>query len=258
MNRLPGILRQHIAALRGLLLFTVLCGIVYPVVMFGAAQAAFHHQANGSPVSFNGRVVGSSLLCQEFVTAKGAPLPQYFQPRPSNATSGDSNDYGCDPGFSAASNLGPNNPDLVTAIRQRQQQIAAFDHVKVSAIPAGRGHRVRVRPRPVHLSGVRLSAGRPGGQRPAHPGRYRAGAGRQPRPGAHAGFPGRAAGQRAGPQHRPGPALPGARVTVPGRAEAGLAISARPAPEPLSRPGRRDKAALPVRVLASGRAYGPR
>ena len=135
MNRLPGILRQHIAALRGLLLFTVLCGIVYPVVMFGAAQAAFHHQANGSPVSFNGRVVGSSLLCQEFVTAKGAPLPQYFQPRPSAATSGDSNDYGCDPGFSAASNLGPNNPDLVTAIRQRQQQIAAFDHVKVSAIP---------------------------------------------------------------------------------------------------------------------------
>jgi K+-transporting ATPase ATPase C chain len=136
MNRLPGIVRQHIAALRGLLLFTVLTGIIYPVVMFGAAQAAFHNQANGSPVSVNGHQVGSSLLCQEFVTPKGAPLAQYFQPRPSAATSGATSDYGCDPLFSAASNLGPDNPDLVTLIRQRQKQIAAFDHVRISQIPA--------------------------------------------------------------------------------------------------------------------------
>ena len=88
MNRLPSVVRQHLAALRGLLVFTVICGIIYPVVMFGIAQGAFHHQANGSLVSYHGRVVGSSLLCQEFVTAKGNPLPQYFQPRPSNATSG--------------------------------------------------------------------------------------------------------------------------------------------------------------------------
>jgi potassium-transporting ATPase KdpC subunit len=135
MNRLPSTVRQLLAALRGLLLFTVICGIIYPVVVFGIAQGAFHHQANGSLVSFHGRVVGSSLLCQEFVTAKGAPLPQYFQPRPSAATSGAANDYGCDPGFSAASNLGPNNPKLVQEIKQRQQQIEAFDHVKVSAIP---------------------------------------------------------------------------------------------------------------------------
>jgi K+-transporting ATPase ATPase C chain len=135
MNRLPGAVRQHIAALRGLLLFTVICGIIYPVVMFGIGQGVFRHQANGSLVSYHGRVVGSSLLCQEFVTAKGSPLPQYFQPRPSNATSGDKKDYGCDPGFSAASNLGPNNPELVQTIRQRQQQYAAFNHVPVSAIP---------------------------------------------------------------------------------------------------------------------------
>jgi potassium-transporting ATPase KdpC subunit len=135
MNRLPGSVRLLVAALRGLLVLTVLTGIIYPLVIFGIAQGAFHHQANGSPVRAGGRVVGSSLLCQEFVTAKGAPLPQYFQPRPSAATSGDSNDYGCDPGYSAASNLGPNNPDLVKAIQQRQKQIAAFDHVKVSAIP---------------------------------------------------------------------------------------------------------------------------
>ena len=135
MNRLPGFLRQHLAALRGLLVFTVITGIIYPLAMLAVAQVAFHKQANGSLVSFHGRVVGSSLLCQEFVDAKGNPLPQYFQPRPSAATSGASNDYGCDPLYSGASNLGPNNPKLVRLIKQRQAQIAAFDHVRISAIP---------------------------------------------------------------------------------------------------------------------------
>jgi K+-transporting ATPase ATPase C chain len=137
MNRLPGWLRQHLVALRGLLVFTVIVGIAYPVVMWGVAQVAFHNQANGSLVSYQGHVVGSSLLCQEFTDAKGNPLPQYFQPRPSNAVNAAvKTDYGCDPGFSAASNLGPNNPDLIKVIKQRQQQIAAFDHVKISQIPA--------------------------------------------------------------------------------------------------------------------------
>ena len=137
MNRLPGWLRQHIAALRGLLVFTVICGIAYPVVMWGVAQVAFHDQANGSLVSYHGRTVGSSLLCQEFVDAKGNPLPQYFQPRPSAAVNATvKTDYGCDPGFSAASNLGPNNTVLVQDIKTRQKQIAAFDHVKISQIPA--------------------------------------------------------------------------------------------------------------------------
>jgi potassium-transporting ATPase KdpC subunit len=138
MNRLPGIVRQHIAALRLLLAFTVITGIIYPVVMWGVAQAAFNHQANGSLITFHGRVVGSSQLCQEFVDAKGNPLPQYFQPRPSAAVPSPApkGDYGCDPTFSSASNFGPNNPALVTLIKQRQQQISAFDHVPVSQIPA--------------------------------------------------------------------------------------------------------------------------
>ena len=136
MNRFPGFVRQHIAGLRLLLVFTVLTGIIYPVVMVGISQVAFHNQANGSLVSYHGRVVGSGLLCQEFATAKGNPLPQYFQPRPSSAIlSGAKNDYGCDPRYSSASNYGPNNPALVKLIKQRQQQIAAFDHVKISQIP---------------------------------------------------------------------------------------------------------------------------
>jgi potassium-transporting ATPase KdpC subunit len=137
MNRLPGWLRQHIAALRGLLVFTVICGIAYPVVMWGVAQVAFHDHANGSLVSHHGRVVGSSLLCQEFTGTKGNPLPRYFQPRPSNAVNSEvKTDYGCDPGFSAATNLGPNNPVLIQDIKTLQRQIAAFDHVKISQIPA--------------------------------------------------------------------------------------------------------------------------
>jgi len=152
MNRLPSIVRQHIAGLRLLLVFTVLCGIVYPVFMWGIAQVAFNHQANGSLVSYHGRVVGSSLLCQEFVNAKGQPLPQYFQSRPSYAIVGWSlvqekngtyeitgtgpNNYGCNPLYSSASNLGPNNPALVQFIKQQQAQIEKFDHVSVSQIPA--------------------------------------------------------------------------------------------------------------------------
>ena len=135
MNRIPSSIRQYIAAFRLLLVFTVICGIAYPVVMWGVAQAAFKNQADGSLVTYKGQVVGSSLLCQEFVNAKGDPLPQYFQPRPSSATSGASTDYGCDPGFSAAANYSASNPTLVNDVKQLQQQIAAFDHVKISQIP---------------------------------------------------------------------------------------------------------------------------
>jgi K+-transporting ATPase ATPase C chain len=166
MSRLPALLRQHIAALRGLLVLTVICGIGYPLVLLGIAQVALPHQANGSLVSYHGKVVGSSLLCQEFVTAKGAPLPQYFQPRPSDATSGASTDYGCDPGFSAASNLGPNNPDLVKLIRTRRAQVAAFNKIPLASVPpdavtaSGSGLDPDISPRYAYLQVDRVAAAR--------------------------------------------------------------------------------------------------
>jgi K+-transporting ATPase ATPase C chain len=137
MDRLPVIVRQHIAGFRFLLVFTVICGFIYPLIMLGVGQAAFHNKVNGSLVSYKGQVVGSGLLCQEFVDAKGNPLPQYFQSRPSDAVvSGEKNDYGCDPLYSSASNLGPTNPVEIKDIQSEQQQISAFDHVPVSQIPA--------------------------------------------------------------------------------------------------------------------------
>jgi K+-transporting ATPase ATPase C chain len=131
MNRLPAPVLRHLAAIRAMIVFTVILGIAYPLLVTGIAQAAFKHQADGSLVTNNkGQVVGSSLICQEFVDAKGNPLPQYFQPRPSDAIpSGAKNDYGCDPTQSGGSNLGPNSDKLVKTIQANRASMAAFDSV---------------------------------------------------------------------------------------------------------------------------------
>jgi potassium-transporting ATPase KdpC subunit len=166
MNRLPSLVRQHIAAFRMLLAFTVLLGIVYPVVMWGVAQAGFKNQADGSLVSYKGQVVGSSLLCQEFTDTKGNPLPQYFQPRPSNATSGAKNDYGCDAGYSGAANLGPNNSTLATTVKQLKAQVAAFNHVPESEVPpdavtsSGSGLDPDISPQYADIQVARVAAAR--------------------------------------------------------------------------------------------------
>ncbi len=134
---------QHLAALRAMIVFTVICGGIYPLVVMGVAQAAFHHQANGSTVTYHGKVVGSSLLCQEFTDAKGNPLPRYFQPRPSTAsapkgaslTSPGTSQYGCDADYSGASNLGPDNSTLLKNVEAYKAAYAAFNHVSPSQVP---------------------------------------------------------------------------------------------------------------------------
>jgi len=115
-----------------LLVFTVLTGIAYPLLITGVAQAAFSDQANGSLVTQNGQTVGSSLIGQNYniVTGgkdTGKPDPKYFQPRPSAG--------GYDPLASGATNLGPNDPDLVSTINQRRKDIAAFDGVDPASVP---------------------------------------------------------------------------------------------------------------------------
>jgi len=136
MSRLPAWIGQHLAAVRAIIVMTVITGAIYPLAMLGVAQAAFHNQANGSLVSVNGRVVGSSLLCQEFVDAKGNPLVQYFQPRPSTASSStDKTDYGCDPNYSGASNLGTNNTTLLANVKAREAAYAKLNGVPLASVP---------------------------------------------------------------------------------------------------------------------------
>ncbi|HUK73385.1 MAG TPA: potassium-transporting ATPase subunit KdpC [Streptosporangiaceae bacterium] len=167
MSRLPSWLGQHLAALRMLIVITVICGVAYPLVVMGVSQAAFHKQANGSLATFHGKVVGSSLLCQEFVDAKGNPLPQYFQERPSNAVNPASKtDYGCDAGFSAASNLGPTNPVLVNLINSRRQAVAKFNGVSPASVPpdavtaSGSGLDPDISPAYAYLQVNRVAAAR--------------------------------------------------------------------------------------------------
>jgi K+-transporting ATPase ATPase C chain len=103
--------RQLLPALIMLLVFTVLTGLVYPLVITGFAQVAFKDKANGSLVKENGKVVGSKWIGQNFTK------PVYFHPRPSAA--GD----GYDPTLSSGSNLGPTNPKLLDEVRAR---VAAY------------------------------------------------------------------------------------------------------------------------------------
>jgi potassium-transporting ATPase KdpC subunit len=141
---IPPVIRQHLAALRMLLVFTVLTGIAYPLLVTGVAQAAFPHQANGSLVKDHGHTVASSLIGQNFDLPKKNPKdagealrpdPKWFQPRPSAADAGNgAGPY--DPTYSGASNLGPNDPALVKLIEQRRAQVAAFDGVPARDVPA--------------------------------------------------------------------------------------------------------------------------
>jgi K+-transporting ATPase ATPase C chain len=99
---LSSLVRQHWAALRALLVLTVILGIAYPVFIWLIAQVpGLNHQANGSIIQVDGKPVGSSLIGQSYTDTDGKPLPQYFQSRPSAA--GD----GYDPLATSASNLGP-------------------------------------------------------------------------------------------------------------------------------------------------------
>ncbi len=94
--------RQLFASFRMLLVFTVILGVAYPLVITLVAQVpGLKSRADGSSLSLSGKVVGSKLIGQSFTDSDGNPLPQYFQSRPSAA--GD----GYDPTASSASNLGP-------------------------------------------------------------------------------------------------------------------------------------------------------
>ncbi len=103
MRRVPW-LAQHIAALRAILVLTLVLGIGYPLLITLIARVpGLSARADGSPLAnASGQTVGSSLIGQSFTDAHGNPLPQYIQSRPSAAGAA-----GYDPTASGASNLGP-------------------------------------------------------------------------------------------------------------------------------------------------------
>lgn len=104
-------LRTAGVAVRAMLVFTVLLGVGYMLLITGIGQLALPSQAGGSLVrSADGTVVGSSLIAQSFQDADGQALPQYFQSRPSAAS--------WDAAASTGSNLGPENADLIASIQE--------------------------------------------------------------------------------------------------------------------------------------------
>ena len=107
------ILRQAIICL---MIFTVITGIIYPLVITGIAQLVFPNQANGSLIVNNGKTVGSELIGQSFSS------PKYFWARPSATSPGPYNAAN-----SSGSNLGPLNPALMDGVKARITQLKAAD-----------------------------------------------------------------------------------------------------------------------------------
>jgi K+-transporting ATPase ATPase C chain len=135
------------------LFFTLLLGVIYPLVITGIAQVAFPAQAGGSLIrDAKGEVIGSSLIAQNFAK------PQYLHPRPSAA----GND-GYDASNSSGSNLGPLNPDLAKRIAK---DTAGLQSEGAGPVPAdavttsASGLDPDVSPANAHRQAARIAAAR--------------------------------------------------------------------------------------------------
>jgi len=105
--------RQLFTGLKITVALLILTAVIYPAAVWAVGQVAFRHQADGSFVKSNGKVVGSSLIGQSFSDKDGNPIPKYFEPRPSAAGNG------YDATASGGSNLGPSNPKLWDQVKAR-------------------------------------------------------------------------------------------------------------------------------------------
>jgi potassium-transporting ATPase KdpC subunit len=115
------LIRQSLAVL---IAFTVIAGVVYPLVVTGLARGLFPSQAGGSLIQQEGKTVGSALIGQPFTA------PGYFWSRPS-ATS----PFPYNAAASTGSNLGPTNPDLLSAVQARIEALRAADPGNTGKIP---------------------------------------------------------------------------------------------------------------------------
>jgi K+-transporting ATPase ATPase C chain len=116
--------RQLLPGLRMTLVLTVLTGLIYPGIVTGLCQILFPKQANGSLEYKDGRVIGSTLIGQNFTK------PEYFQPRPSNAGNG------YDAAASGGSNLGPTSQKLIDRVKASADKFRKDNPDFTGTIPA--------------------------------------------------------------------------------------------------------------------------
>ncbi len=146
-------LRQLRPALVAVVVFTLLTGVLYPVVVTAVAQVAFDDEANGSLLAVDGEVRGSELIAQPFTG------DEWFQPRPSAV------DYAAD--NSGGSNRGPTDPDLLSSIAERSTSyrerngLPAQASVPIDAVTAsGSGLDPHISPRNARLQSERVAVAR--------------------------------------------------------------------------------------------------
>ena len=121
MNALRQALRPGLSIF---ILLSVIVGVAYPLLITGISQLAFPDRANGSLVSVNGKVVGSSLIGQSFTA------PKYFWSRPSATGPMANNGLA-----SSGSNQGSNNPALLDAVKGRIDALRAADPGNTAPVP---------------------------------------------------------------------------------------------------------------------------
>jgi K+-transporting ATPase ATPase C chain len=107
-----------------LILFTIITGVAYPLLVTGVAQFVFPEKANGSLIKKDGKIVGSELIGQPFSDTK------YFWSRLSATAP-----FAYNAGASSGSNYGPLNPALFDAARKRVQDLRAADSLNTQPIP---------------------------------------------------------------------------------------------------------------------------
>ena len=150
-------IRQLTPAFLAVVVFTLICGVVYPLLATAVGQVAFDHKVDGSLIEHDGHVVGSELIGQMFTA------PEYFHSRPSAA--GD----GYDGSASSGSNLGPTNPDLLECREGTRRRLPRRRTVSPddAMVPVDAVDGFGVRARPAHLRRQRRHPGRACGRPPA-------------------------------------------------------------------------------------------